>query len=126
MYTGEVASVMSNSLRPYRLQPTRLLCPGDSPGKNTGVGCHVLLQGIFQTQGSNPHLLCLLHWQAGSLPLAPPGKPKIIIYLYITYYIVFIYNYMLLYYILHIIYMFIYIIIYDERGYIKVLNPHFQ
>ena len=41
-----------------------------------GVGCHALLQGIFPTQGSNPHLLYLLHWQAGSLPLAPPGKPK--------------------------------------------------
>ena len=38
-----VASVMSDSLRPYRLQPTRLLCPWDSPGKNTGVGCHSLL-----------------------------------------------------------------------------------
>ena len=38
------------------------------------VGCHPLLQGIFLTQGSNPHLFCLLHWQAGSLPLAPPGK----------------------------------------------------
>ena len=47
---------------------------GDSPGKNTGVSCHALLQGIFPTQGSNPHLLCLLHWQAGSLPLVPPGK----------------------------------------------------
>ena len=93
--------------------PTRLLCPWDSPGKNTGVGCHFLLQGIFQTQGSNPsllhskadslllshlgspsiyvhilnpHLLCLLHWQVDSLPLAPSvcslllnhflGKPK--------------------------------------------------
>ena len=37
---------------------TRLLCPWDSPGKNTGVGCHTLLQGIFLTQGLNP---CLLH-----------------------------------------------------------------
>ena len=46
---------------------------GDSPGKNTGVDCHALLQGIFPTQGSNPCLLCLLHWQVGSLPL---GKPK--------------------------------------------------
>ena len=46
------------------------------PGKNTGVGCHTLLQGIFLTQGSNPHLLCLLHWQPSSLPLVPPGKPK--------------------------------------------------
>ena len=35
--------------------------------QNTGVGCRVLLQGIFLTQGSNPRLLCLLRWQAGSL-----------------------------------------------------------
>ena len=40
------------------------------------AGCHTLLQGIFLMQGSNPHLLCLLHWQAGSLPLAPPVKRK--------------------------------------------------
>ena len=46
-------------------------CPWDSPGKNTRVGCHFLLQGILPTQGSNPHLLCLLCWQVGSLPLAP-------------------------------------------------------
>ena len=45
--------------------------------KNTGVGCHALLQGIFPTQGLNPRLLCLLHWQVGFffLPLMPPGKP---------------------------------------------------
>ena len=49
---------------------------GNSPGKNTGVGCHALLQGIFLTQGLNLSLLCLLHWQAGSLPLVPPGKPR--------------------------------------------------
>ena len=53
---------------------TRLLHPWDSPGKSTGVGCHALLHGIFPTQGSSPHLLSLPHWQAGSLPLAPPGK----------------------------------------------------
>ena len=70
-----VTSVMSNSLRPYGPQSTRLLCPWDSPDKNTGVDCHVLLQGIFPTQGSNPHLLCLVHWQAGSSSLASPGKP---------------------------------------------------
>ena len=46
------------------------------PGKNTGVGCHFLLQGVFSTQGSNPYLLHLLHWQVDSLPLAPPGKPS--------------------------------------------------
>ena len=44
-----------------------------------GVGCHALLQGIFLTEGSNLHLLCLLHWQVDSLPLVPPGKP---IYIY--------------------------------------------
>ena len=53
-----------------------LLCPWNSLGKITGVDCHFLLQGIFPTQGSNPPLLSLLHWLAGSLPLAPPGKPK--------------------------------------------------
>ena len=42
------------------------LCPWDSPGKNTEVDCHVLLQGIFPTQGLNLHLQCLMHWQAGS------------------------------------------------------------
>ena len=43
--------------------------------KNTGMGCPALLQGIFQTQGSNQHLLCVLHQQRNSLPLALPGKP---------------------------------------------------
>ena len=47
-------SVGSNSLQPHELSTARLLCPWDSPGKNTGVGCHSLLQGVFQTQGSNP------------------------------------------------------------------------
>ena len=40
---------------------------------NTGAACHFLLQGIFPTQESKTHVL---HWQVGSLPLAPPGKPK--------------------------------------------------
>ena len=48
---------------------------GDSPGKDTRVSCHVLFQGIFPIQGSNPYLLCLLHGRVDSLPLAPPGKP---------------------------------------------------
>ena len=43
----------------------------DSPNKNTGVGCHALLQGIFPTQGLNAPLLCLLSWQVSSLLLAP-------------------------------------------------------
>ena len=46
----------------------------DSPGKNTGVGCQALFQGIFLTQGLNLRLLPLLHWQGGSLSLAPPWK----------------------------------------------------
>ena len=50
-------SVVSNSLQPHGLQPTRLLCPWNSPSKNTEVGSHFLLQGIFLTQGSNMGLL---------------------------------------------------------------------
>ena len=55
----------------HGLQPTRLHCPWDSPGKNMGVGCSAPLQGSFLTQGSNLRLLRLLHWQVGSLPLIP-------------------------------------------------------
>ena len=75
VHACEIASVMSDSLRPHRLQPARLLCPWDSPGKDTGLGCHFLLQKIFLTQGLNLCLLYLLHWQAYSLPL--PGKPRL-------------------------------------------------
>ena len=54
-------SVVPDSLQPHGLQPSWLLCPWDFPGKDTGVGCHFLLQGIFPTQGLN---LGLLHcWQ---------------------------------------------------------------
>ena len=56
---------MSNSLWPHGLQPTRLLCPWNSPGKNTGVGSHPLLRGIFPTQGSKP-----------GLPHCRPEPPK--------------------------------------------------
>ena len=56
---------MSDSLGPH-------LCPWNFPGKNTGVGCHFLLQGIFLTQGLN---LCLLHWQVDSLPLSHWESP---------------------------------------------------
>ena len=64
---------MSDSVRPMDYSPPGSSARGGSLGKNTGVGCHALLQGIFPTQGSNPGLLCLLHWEEGSLPLAPPG-----------------------------------------------------
>ena len=59
VHTGSVAALVSSPL-----WPTRLLCPWDSPGKNTGVGCHALRQGIFPTQGPNLHLLhcrCILY-----------------------------------------------------------------
>ena len=46
-------------LQPHRLQPSRFLCPWDSPGKNSKVGCHFLLQGIFPTQELNPGLSCI-------------------------------------------------------------------
>ena len=49
--------VVSDFFRPHGLQPTRLLCPRDSPGRNTPVGCHALLQGIFPTQESHQGLL---------------------------------------------------------------------
>ena len=65
----------SDSWRPHGPQPDQLFCSWDSPGKNTEVGCHILLQGIFPNQELNPSLLCLLHWQTDSLPPAPPGKP---------------------------------------------------
>ena len=63
---------MSDSLWRYRLSPARFLCSWGFPCKNTGVGCHFLLQGIFSTQGWNLHLL---HWQAGSSPLSHQGSP---------------------------------------------------
>ena len=58
----------------HGLQPARLFCPWNFPGKNTGVGFQALLQGTFLMQGSNMRVLDL-HWKVGSLPLAPPGKP---------------------------------------------------
>ena len=72
--------VLLAQLCPTLCNPMDCSLPGssvhDSPGKNTPVGCHSLLQGIFPIQRLNLHLLCLLYWQAGSLPLVPPGKPK--------------------------------------------------
>ena len=64
-------SVSAAAARSLQLCPT-LLCPWDSPGKKTGVGCHALLQGIFLTQGLNSGLL---HWQVDSLPLSHQGNP---------------------------------------------------
>ena len=60
-----VYSVMSALCDPWTVAHQASLYK-DSPDKSIGVGCHFLLQGIFLTQGSNSHLLCLLHWQADS------------------------------------------------------------
>ena len=67
--------VVSNFLQPHGLWdpmwPTRLLCPWNSPGRNTGVGCHFLLQGIFPGPGIKPRSPTL---KANSLPTEPPEK----------------------------------------------------
>ena len=64
-------SVMSDSFQPHGLYS-----PWNSPGQSTGVGSLSLFRGSFPAQGWNPCLLHLLHRQAGSLPLAPPRKPR--------------------------------------------------
>ena len=74
-------SVMSDSLQPRGLSPARLLCPWNSPGKNTGVGSHALLQGNLPDPGIEPGSLTL---QADSLPSEPPGK-SLLLFLYLQY-----------------------------------------
>ena len=61
--------------RPRGLQPTRLFCPWDFPGKNTGMGCHFLLQGIFSTQRLNLHLLQVSCIESRFFTTEPLGKP---------------------------------------------------
>ena len=63
---------------PRNCSPPGSTVDGIFPGKNTGVGCHFLLQGIFPNQGLNPGLLCLWHWQADSLPLCHLGSPLLL------------------------------------------------
>ena len=63
---------MDCSLPSSSVQPTKLFCPWDSPGKNTGVGCHSLLQGIFFTQGSNLHCRQILY------QLSHKGSPRLL------------------------------------------------
>ena len=77
-------SVVSNSFRPHRLLLTRLLCPWNSPGKNTEVGCHSLLQGIFPNQVLNLSLppcrqilYHLSHREEEQGGIEPEGKRKI-------------------------------------------------
>ena len=71
---------MSDSLWPHRLQPIRLLCPQDFPGKNTGMGCHFFLEGIFPIQESNPGLphvrQILYHLSHQGSPWVPKGRFK--------------------------------------------------
>ena len=62
-----ILSVVSNSSRPYGLQPTRLLCPWNFPGKSTGVGCHCLLQ-LPQGPGSKSSTLGPFHYLTHPVP----------------------------------------------------------
>ena len=66
-----LSSVVSDPLQPHGLWPGRLLCLWDFPGRNTGVGCHFRLQGIFPTRGWNPGLL---HCRRIIYHLSPQGS----------------------------------------------------
>ena len=77
VYMYAMCSVVSDSLRPHGLESTRLLCTWNFPGKNTGMGCHFLLQQIFLTQGSDLHLLCLLHCRQILYPSSHQGIERI-------------------------------------------------
>ena len=66
-------------LRPHGLQPARLLCPWDSPGKNTGVGCHFLLQGS-SPPGDQMRVSCTA---GGFFISEPPGKPTQVLISYV-------------------------------------------
>ena len=67
-----VASVMSDSVQPHRWQPTRLPCPWDSPGKNTGVGCHFLLQCVKVKSESDISQSCSTF--SDPMDCSPPGS----------------------------------------------------
>ena len=73
-----VCAVLSHCVRLFAtpwIVAARLLCPWDSPGKNTGVGCHALLLGIFSAQGSNPQIISCF---AGRFFTAEPtGRPEV-------------------------------------------------
>ena len=68
-------SVLSDSLQSHELQPVRLLCPWDFPGKPIGVGYHFLLQGILLTQGLNPYLLLVSCIAGRFFTIEPAGNP---------------------------------------------------
>ena len=65
-----VTSIISDSLQPYGL-----LCPWDSPGENTGVGCHAPPPGDLPNPGIEPAFLVASALQVGFLPTEPRGKP---------------------------------------------------
>ena len=69
------------SVQDTRANPARFLCPWNSPGQNTGVGCHFLLQGIFPTQWSNPYPLSPA-WQADFWPVSHRGRPCVAVCLH--------------------------------------------
>ena len=73
MYARSFTQLCLTLCHPNGLEPSRLLCQWNFPGRNTGVGCHFLLQGSSQhrDQSVSP---CLLYWQAGSLPLSHLGS----------------------------------------------------
>ena len=75
MCACSVASVMSDSWQLYGLLASRLLCPWDSPGKHTGVGCHAVPQGILPIKGLSLCLLHLLHYSWILLTLSCLGSP---------------------------------------------------
>ena len=75
-----VTWVMPDYLQPCRLWPTRLLCPWDSPSKNTGLGCPLLLQESSQP-GDGTHVSCLLHWRWVLYLWHLLGSPEIHFYL---------------------------------------------
>ena len=75
-----ICSVIFDSLQPHRLSPARLLFPWNSPGKNTGVGSHSLLKGIFLTQG----LKCHLHCRQILCHLSHQGSPIWISFIYFS------------------------------------------
>ena len=70
MYVCVSVRAPTQSLQPHGLEPGRLLCPWNAPGKNPGAGRHFLLRGILDPR-TEPASLHFLHWQADSPPLAP-------------------------------------------------------
>ena len=73
-------SVMSDSLQPHELQPTRLLPPWDSPGKSTGVGCHFPSSGDLPDPGIEPRSPA---FQADTLTSEPPGTLSVMSILFL-------------------------------------------